>query len=115
MEGDCIPEFESKLPNVGTTIFTVMSALAAKHNAINLSQGFPDYDAPEELKELLIRRVREGQNQYPPMIGTENLRAEISTKIEASYERGLDPTSEVTVVPGATEAILRDRGIREVR
>ena len=71
----------SKLPEVGTTIFTVMSALANEHGALNMSQGFPDYDGPEALREAVGRHVMGGQNQYPPMTGVPELREQIAQLI----------------------------------
>jgi len=99
------PALLSKLPNVGTTIFTVMSQMALDYNAINLSQGYPDYDGPELLKERLKHHVEAGHNQYAPLAGVPALRREIARKIERYYGAGVDPDSEVTVTPGATEAI----------
>ncbi|MFS2160818.1 pyridoxal phosphate-dependent aminotransferase [Pseudomonas sp. Pseusp122] len=96
----------SKLPNVGTTIFTVMSQLAAETGAINLSQGFPDFDGPQALRDALSRHVAEGHNQYSPMTGLPALRQQIAAKIARSYGRKVDPDSEVTVTPGATQAIF---------
>ncbi len=96
---------KSKLPDVGTTIFTVMSALANEHGAINLSQGFPDFDCDEELKELVAQSMREGYNQYPPMRGIPELLDEIAKKIEFLYDLKLDPESEITITAGATQAI----------
>lgn len=96
----------SKLPNVGTTIFTVMSKLAAEHNAINLSQGFPDFDCAPELRELLTRFVNSGLNQYPPMAGVAPLREAIAEKVQTLYGAAYDPEHEVTVVPGATYGIF---------
>ncbi len=96
---------ESKLPDVGTTIFTVMSALANECNALNLSQGFPDYDGPQALREALAKHVMEGNNQYAPMAGVLALREQISTKLQSYYGVSADPDTEITVVPGATEAI----------
>jgi methionine aminotransferase len=75
----------SKLPNVGTTIFTVMSALANQHGAINLSQGFPNFDCPEELKDLVNKYLREGKNQYVPMAGLPALRERLAQKIQSMY------------------------------
>ena len=75
----------SRLPQVGTTIFTVMSALAQQHGAINLSQGFPDFDAPAELLALLGEAAREGHNQYAPMTGLPVLREAIAQKVQALY------------------------------
>jgi methionine aminotransferase len=96
----------SKLPHVGTTIFTVMSALAAEHGAINLSQGFPDYDGPEALKDRVKHHLDAGHNQYPPMAGILPLREAISEKVAAFYAARVSPETEVTVTPGATEAIF---------
>jgi methionine transaminase len=95
----------SKLPKVGTTIFSVMSQLASAHRAINLGQGFPDFEGPLALREQLARHVASGKNQYAPMIGVESLRLEIARKTERLYGRKTDPTLEVTVVSGASEAL----------
>ncbi len=99
------PLTESKLPNVGTTIFTVMSALANECGALNLSQGFPDYDGPEALREALGRHAMSGNNQYAPMAGALPLREQIAAKLSRYYGVEACPESEITVVPGATEAI----------
>lgn len=96
----------SKLPNVGTTIFTVMTERARQLGAINLAQGFPDYEPPEALKQLLAEHVRQGPNQYAPMTGAAPLREQIALKMAASYGRLVDPEGEVTVTLGATEAIF---------
>lgn len=96
----------SKLPNVGTTIFTVMSRLAAEHNAINLSQGFPDFDCAPELRALLAKYVNSGLNQYPPMAGVAPLREAIAEKVAELYGATYDPEHEITVVPGATYGIF---------
>jgi methionine aminotransferase len=96
----------SKLPNVGTTIFTVMSQLAQEHNAINLSQGFPDFDCAKELRDLVTRYINAGLNQYPPMAGVMRLRERIAEKAEALYGAKYDPEHEVTVTPGATYGIF---------
>ena len=96
---------ESKLPDCGTTIFSVMSALAAECNAINLSQGFPDYDGPLALREAMARAVMEGKNQYPPMAGLLPLREQISEKLQRYYRVDASAEREITVTPGATEAI----------
>ncbi|MCB1644183.1 MAG: aminotransferase class I/II-fold pyridoxal phosphate-dependent enzyme [Pseudomonadales bacterium] len=96
----------SKLPAVGTTIFTVMSQMAQEHNAINLSQGFPDFSIPAELSDLLARYVRDGFNQYPPMTGVPYLREQIALKTQRLYGVNVDPDSEVTVTSGATEALF---------
>ncbi|PZW68891.1 methionine aminotransferase [Pseudomonas sp. URMO17WK12:I1] len=98
--------FTSKLPAVGTTIFTAMSQLAAQTGAINLSQGFPDFDGPEVLREALARHVAAGHNQYAPMTGLPALREQIALKIERLYGRNVSADSEVTVTPGATQAIF---------
>ncbi|MCC6201867.1 MAG: aminotransferase class I/II-fold pyridoxal phosphate-dependent enzyme [Gammaproteobacteria bacterium] len=97
---------QSKLPRVGTTIFTVMSRRAEELGAINLSQGFPDYDAPEDLRELLVAAVRGGHNQYPPMAGIAALREQLALDVARRYQRTVSPEAEVTIVPGATEAIF---------
>ena len=96
----------SRLPDVGTTIFTVMSRLAADLGAINLSQGFPDFDCDPELVDAVMRHMRAGRNQYAPMQGVLPLREAISTKYEALYGRRYDPEAEVTVTSGGTEAIF---------
>ncbi|HEX6976575.1 MAG TPA: methionine aminotransferase [Vicinamibacterales bacterium] len=97
---------ESKLPAVGTTIFTVMSRLANETGAINLSQGFPDFDCDPELIDAVARHMRAGQNQYAPMQGVLPLRQAISAKFEHFHGRRYDPESEVTVTSGGTEAIF---------
>lgn len=96
----------SKLPHVGTTIFTVMTNRARELGAINLAQGFPDYDAPAKLKDLLAYHVAAGHNQYAPMIGTAELREQIALKLGGSYGRLLDMEQEITVTLGATEGIF---------
>jgi len=100
------PMITSKLPNVGTTIFTVMSQLAAETGAINLSQGFPDFDGPQALRDALSRHVAEGHNQYAPMTGLPALRQQVAAKIARSYGRKVDPETEITITPGATQAIF---------
>jgi methionine aminotransferase len=100
------PAFPSKTPNMGTTIFTVMSALATEKGAVNLGQGFPDFDCDPRLVEHVGNAMREGLNQYPPMTGVAPLREAMSAKIEALYGRRYDPVSEITVTAGATQAIL---------
>ena len=97
---------QSKLPNVGTTIFTVMSQLAAQHGAVNLGQGFPDFPVPERLIEALDQAMRAGQNQYAMMTGTPALRQAIAGKTERCYGYRPDPDSEITVTSGASEAIF---------
>ena len=96
----------SKLPDTGTTIFTVMSELAGRHGAINLSQGFPDFQPPTELLELACRQLRTGNNQYAPMTGLPALREAIALKIQRLYGRRLEAESEVTVTSGATSALF---------
>ncbi|HXG54981.1 MAG TPA: methionine aminotransferase [Vicinamibacterales bacterium] len=96
----------SKLPAVGTTIFTVMSKLAADLGAINLSQGFPDFDCDPALIDAVARHMREGRNQYAPMQGVPALRQAIAAKYDAFHSRRYDPDAEVTVTSGATEAIF---------
>ena len=100
------PVFPSRLPNVGTTIFTVMSALATEHQAVNLGQGFPDFDCDPKLVDGVNNAMREGLNQYPPMTGVPVLREAIAAKIQAQYGRAYDAGSEITVTAGATQAIL---------
>ena len=95
----------SKLPDVGTTIFTSMSALAARHNAINLSQGFPDYNPPQLLVDALCEALQDGKHQYAPMIGVLELREQLALAVQQRYRRSLDPDSHITVCPGATEAL----------
>jgi methionine aminotransferase len=97
---------KSKLPQVGTTIFTVMSQLATECGAINLSQGYPDFSAPAELLDLVARHLQIGHNQYAPMAGLPELREQIALKTERLYGRKTDPESEVTVTSGATEALF---------
>ena len=100
------PSFPSKLPQVGTTIFTVMSALAAEHNAVNLGQGFPDFECAPALVDAVTDAMKAGHNQYPPMPGTPALRAAVAHKIEALHGRCYDAGSEITITAGATQAIL---------
>ena len=100
------PVFPSKTPRMGTTIFTVMSALAAERGAVNLGQGFPDFDCDPQLLAHVGDAMREGLNQYPPMTGIAPLREAMSAKIEALYGRPYDPVTELTVTAGATQAIL---------
>ncbi|MBW8686134.1 methionine aminotransferase [Chitinophaga sp. B61] len=98
--------FMSKLPNVGTTIFSVMSALAAQHKAINLSQGFPDFDCDEQLKRMVTEAMEEGYNQYAPMPGIMPLREVIASKIYSLYQQQVNPDTEITITPGGTYAIF---------
>ena len=99
-------QIETKLPKVGTTIFTVMSQLAAEHGAVNLGQGFPDFQVPARLVDELDRAMREGHNQYAPMTGVASLRDAIATKTERVYGHRPDTGTEITVTSGATEAIF---------
>ena len=96
----------SKLPGTGVTIFTTMSRLALEHGAINLSQGFPDFNCAPELIDAVTRYMREGHNQYAPMPGVIPLREALSMKIERLYGHRYDPVSEITVTSGATEALF---------
>lgn len=96
----------SKLPNVGVTIFSRMSALAEQHDAINLSQGFPEFDGPAELYAAVGRHIMQGRNQYAPMAGLPALRQRVAEKIARLYGASPDPDSEITITPGATEAIF---------
>ena len=100
------PAILSRLPQVGTTIFTVMSALAQEHGAVNLGQGFPDFDCDPALLTQVTDAMREGLNQYPPMAGVPQLRQRVSEKIETLYGRRYDPNTEITITAGATQAIL---------
>ena len=99
-------KIQSKLPNVGTTIFTVMSALANKHQAINLSQGFPNFDCSTKLKNLVTHYMDRGYNQYPPMAGVVKLREQIALKIENLYGTSVNPDTEITVVAGGTQGLF---------
>ena len=96
----------SKLPHAGTTIFTVMSSLADQHNAINLSQGFPDFDGPKLLRERVAWHLENGHNQYAHVAGVPALREQIAAKVASLYGAQIDPVTEVTVTPGATEALF---------
>ncbi len=100
------PILESKLPQVGTTIFTVMSALATEHQAVNLGQGFPDFGCDPALVQHVSDAMLEGLNQYPSMLGVPELRQAIANKVQALYGAHYDPASEITVTAGATQAIL---------
>jgi len=96
---------KSKLPNVSTTIFTVMSALANEHNALNLSQGFPNYPSSKKLNDLVTNAMNNGFNQYAPMPGNLELRIAISNKYQLLYNNTYHPEKEITVTAGATQAI----------
>ena len=100
------PSFLSRLPNVGTTVFTVMSALAAEHQAINLGQGFPDFPCDRKLLTSVNEAMLADRNQYPPMIGIAELRNGISQKIKNLYGRQYDSESEITITAGGTQGIL---------
>ena len=95
----------NKLPGTGTTIFTIMSKLAQQHQAINLSQGFPDFDGPAALRERVSWHMAHGHNQYAPLAGVPELREQIARKVLEIYDCKIDPDREITVTPGATEAI----------
>jgi methionine aminotransferase len=99
-------QIASKLPKVGTTIFTVMSQMAAEHGAVNLGQGFPDFALPQFLADELARAMAEGKNQYAPMSGIPALRQAIAAKTLDCYGRQVDADAEVTVTSGGSEAIL---------
>ncbi|BCT35194.1 pyridoxal phosphate-dependent aminotransferase [Pseudomonas protegens] len=96
----------SKLPNVGTTIFTQMSQLAVETGALNLSQGFPDFEGPQALRDAVGRHIANGHNQYAPMTGLPALRQQVAAKIARSYGVEVNADSEVTITPGATQAIF---------
>ncbi|MFO1516080.1 MAG: pyridoxal phosphate-dependent aminotransferase [Lysobacterales bacterium] len=99
-------QLASKLPKVGTTIFTVMSQLAQQHQAVNLGQGFPDFEGPQALRDALAAAMNSGKNQYAPMTGVPRLREQIALKTERLYGRHVNPDTEVTVTSGATEALF---------
>ncbi len=100
------PALQSRLPQVGTTIFSVMSALAQQHGAVNLGQGFPDFDCDPTLLGCVTDAMREGLNQYPPMAGVPALRQRLSDKVATLYGRRYDADTEITITAGATQAIL---------
>ena len=97
---------QTKLPKVGTTIFTVMSALATQHQAVNLGQGFPDFNCDPRLVEGVTSAMTQGLNQYPPMTGVPALREAVAAKVQTMYGRHYDPATEVTITAGATQAII---------
>jgi methionine aminotransferase len=99
-------QIRTKLPKVGTTIFSVMSQLATEHKAVNLGQGFPDFDGPQWLHDALAAAMNSGKNQYAPMTGVPKLREQIALKTERLYGRKVNPDTEVTVTSGATEALF---------
>jgi methionine transaminase len=96
----------SRLPSVGTTIFTVMSALASETGAVNLGQGFPDFDGDPALMQAVKDALDAGHNQYPPMAGLPALREAVAGKIATLYGTAYDPVGEITITAGATQAIL---------
>jgi len=100
------PVLQTKLPAVGTTIFTVMSALATEKNAVNLGQGFPDFECDPRLINAVTDAMLKGLNQYPPMTGVPVLREAVSRKVEALYGKRYDPNTEITITAGATQAII---------
>ena len=100
------PQPPSRLPKVGTTIFTIMSALATERGAVNLGQGFPDFEGDPALVDAVCQAMRDGLNQYPPMAGVPPLRDAVARKIEALYGKRYDAGSEITITAGATQAIL---------
>ncbi|MFX1671944.1 pyridoxal phosphate-dependent aminotransferase [Paraburkholderia sp. A2WS-5] len=100
------PSFPSRLPDVGTTIFTVMSALAAEKGAVNLGQGFPDFDCDSRIVDAVAQAMRDGHNQYPPMAGMAVLREAIAEKVANIYGHRYDANTEITVTAGATQALL---------
>ncbi len=99
-------QLKTKLPRVGTTVFSVMSALATQHNAINLGQGFPDFDCDPRLIDAVSEAMRQGHNQYPLMTGVPMLRERVAQKMEAIHGVRYDPQTEVTITSGATQGIL---------
>src|SRR6476469_3315696 len=96
----------SKLPDTGVTLFTTMSRLALEHGAINLSQGFPDFDCAPELIDAVAHYMRAGHNQYAPMPGVLALREALAAKIERLYGHRYDPGTEITITTGATEGLF---------
>ncbi len=100
------PALTTKLPSVGTTIFTVMSALATEKNAVNLGQGFPDFDCDPKLIDAVTDAMKRGLNQYPPMTGVAPLRDAVSAKLESMYGRKYNAATDITITAGATQAII---------
>ncbi|MFN5135707.1 MAG: aminotransferase class I/II-fold pyridoxal phosphate-dependent enzyme, partial [Chitinophagaceae bacterium] len=98
-------QIQSRLPKVGTNIFTIMSAMATEHKAINLGQGFPDYPMSEELIAKVNEAMRRGNNQYAPMPGLVALRESLAEKVEFLYQAKINSETEITVTPGGTYAI----------
>ena len=99
-------QIATKLPKVGTTIFTVMSQLAQQHQAVNLGQGFPDFEGPQSLRDALAAAMNGGKNQYAPMTGVPKLREQIALKTERLYGRKVNADTDITVTSGATEALF---------
>ncbi len=102
----CVLNIQSKLPHTGTTIFTVMSALANEYGAINLSQGFPNFPSSTRLTELVAHYMREGYNQYAPMAGVPVLRMQLAAKIQQMYQIAVNPEEEITITAGATQGLF---------
>ncbi|NNU42967.1 pyridoxal phosphate-dependent aminotransferase [Ramlibacter sp. B156] len=100
------PPIQTKFPTMGTTIFTVMSALATEKGAVNLGQGFPDFECDPKLVDAVTEAMKKGLNQYPPMTGIAPLREAVASKVEALYGRKYDSASEITITAGATQAII---------
>ncbi len=100
------PPIQTKFPTMGITIFTVMSALATEKGAVNLGQGFPDFECDPKLVDAVTEAMKKGLNQYPPMTGIAPLREAVASKVEALYGRKYDPASEITITAGATQAII---------
>ena len=100
------PAITSRLPRVGTTIFTLMSALAQEHGAVNLGQGFPDFGCDPALPQHVSDAMAEGLNQYPPMAGVPALRQRVAAKIQSLYGAPYDADSEITITAGATQALM---------
>src|SRR3954469_24138995 len=105
-EGARTPALQTKLPAVGTTIFTVMCAPAAETGAVDPRQGFPDFDCDPRLVQAVTDAMTKGLNQYPPMAGIPALREAVAAKIESMYGHRYDPVNEVTITAGATQAII---------
>ncbi|KQW51141.1 MULTISPECIES: methionine aminotransferase [unclassified Roseateles] len=101
-----MPALPTKLPNTGTTIFTVMSALAAEHGAVNLGQGFPDFGADPALLQAVTDAMAAGHNQYPPMTGVPALRQAVATKLNGTYGSAYEPSSDITITAGGTQGII---------
>ncbi|HRE25788.1 MAG TPA: aminotransferase class I/II-fold pyridoxal phosphate-dependent enzyme [Anaerolineales bacterium] len=99
------PRLANRVADFGTTIFSEMTALAVRHGAINLGQGFPDFDGPESVKAVAMRAIAEGRNQYAVGVGQPDLRAAIASHARRHYGQEVDPESMVTITTGATEAI----------